>query len=400
MHQFYPPVREFIQQTLKEFPWSYRSQGDVMAAFADHLLTGRKKSWQSFVRTGIVEYSARQVQYSLLWGENHLRLLKERCVERFAIHDKREAVTIAVDDTSTKRYSTGVFGAAHQYNHGSGGIQLGNVIVDCWISAKSYLNYEYQLYLPKQFLAREIGHSDDLRTKIALASDMFKKQIDLLQRLGYRSDLIWGTTDSWYVCKELVTLFRESGTHFMMGIKSGAKYYHFGQLRRVDQGFAAAEMWHFMTNPTTQTKVYYQTKVVTFPTLGRCRLFAIKRGGSAEIKYYVTNKIDLTILSFCKRWKDHWGVETLHKNVKDFCGFDDCYSGREVINLSFLSLVYLLHFLFCQQQRLLQRQGHEVSLEQLWETYTLDADIERAQKCLRTTPQIAHARKRLVSGWC
>jgi hypothetical protein len=186
----------------------------------------------------------------------------------------------------------------------------------------------------------------------------------------------------------------------MMGIKSGAQYRHFGELMRVDQGFAATDRWRFITNPTTETKVYYQTKVVTFPTLGRCRLFAIKRGESVEIKYYLTNKIYLTFLSFCRRWKDHWGVETLHKNVKDFCGFDDCYSGREVINLSFWGLVYLLHFLFCQRRRILRRQGHQFSFEQLCESYTLDADIERAQKCLKTPLQIAHARRRLLSDWC
>ncbi|OLS20296.1 MAG: hypothetical protein HeimC3_41250, partial [Candidatus Heimdallarchaeota archaeon LC_3] len=73
---FFPPIREFIQQSLKTFPWSYGSQNINMAALCDHLIAGRRKSIQSLERTGIDNISARKIRYSLLRSRPYLQILK------------------------------------------------------------------------------------------------------------------------------------------------------------------------------------------------------------------------------------------------------------------------------------------------------------------------------------
>jgi hypothetical protein len=61
--------------------------------------------------------------------------------------------------------------------------------------------------------------------------------------------------------------------------------------------------------------------------MGKCKVFAIRRGQEKNIRYYVTNNLKLTIESFLKKRRAHWLVETLHDTIKNYMGLGDCYSG-------------------------------------------------------------------------
>jgi len=395
-----PSIRAFLLKTLKDFPWSYKTQGEVIAAFADHLLAARTKSWTSLERVGIHDLTMRQVQYALLWGKYHMQHLFHRLQHRYGRIDRRESVVVALDDTHTRRFGAKVFGAAPQYDHSTGGIQYQNVIVDCLVTSRSYLDVGYDLYLPRKFLEREVGHAKGLVTKITLALTRFRQQTERLLARGWRPHQIWWTSDAWYFCKQLVKAARESGVFFMMGAHRTTTCLLFGQPKSLEALFTSKPAWRYRTDPTTQALVFYQMKKLYMPDCGWCRIFAIRRGLSGSIKYYVTNKLDVTIDTFLKRWKTHWEVEALHNHLKKYIGFHECFSGRKIINLAFWNLVYVLWYLFRVYQDELKRQGRSYTFHQLWEAYCLDYDIERAQKHFRTTKQIRRIRRRFVKKWC
>jgi hypothetical protein len=338
MTVFNSSIRAFVQTTLKNFPWAYSTQGEVIAAYADHVLAARDTSWKHYERAGIDDFTARKIQYSLLRGECHLELLKESFIKRFSKIDRREAVVISVDDTSTKRYGKKVFGAARQHDHSTGAVQHVNVLVDCWITSSSYLDYGFDVYLPKAYLNNEVGHAKDLETKIEMAHGMFHEKITALLNQQIRTERIWCTVDSWYSCGRLTTFFRESGVNFIGGLKNNATCNLFGESSRIDGVFSSHPDWHYRTDPRSGKKIYYMEKILNLPTMGRCKVFAIKRGKEKKIRYYASNRLKLTIQTFLKNWKDHWGVEILHGSVKGYFAFGGCYSGREVINLSYWHL--------------------------------------------------------------
>ncbi|OLS20141.1 MAG: hypothetical protein HeimC3_41740 [Candidatus Heimdallarchaeota archaeon LC_3] len=113
---------------------------------------------------------------------------------------------------------------------------------------------------------------------------------------------------------------------------------------------------------------------------GRCKVFAIKRGGEQRIRYYLTNQLTLTIQTYLKYWKDHWNVESLHKYIKHEFALADCYSGREIPNRSYWNIVYFLNSIFHHYRMKQIKKGYSFTIYQLVEAYCLDYDISRARK--------------------
>ena len=103
MTTYLPSIRTYVLDAIKNFPWAYKNQGPVLTAFADYVLGGRDSSWQSYQRVGIEDFTPRQLGYSLEHGQFHLQQLKQHLTERLSNLDRREAITLALDDTLIDR---------------------------------------------------------------------------------------------------------------------------------------------------------------------------------------------------------------------------------------------------------------------------------------------------------
>lgn len=400
MKKIYPPVRQYIQQTIKAFPWSYFEQGRVVAAISDHLIAGRKKSLSSYQRTGIEEFTVRKLSYALLIAEKHLDLLKESVCKEYNTIDRRQTFNISVDDTSVQRFGKKVFGASVHFDHARNGYEYGNVFVDFSVTARSYYDSGYRIYLAKSWLKKELITEDYHQTKIKLAKHIFLQQIEKLNRLGIVSKQIWCTIDSWFGCKEICESIEKKEANYVMGIKKNAICNLFGKEVPLEQVFATDKPWPFITSPYSQTKIYYQQKILNLKKIGRVKVFAIKRGQETRIRYYFTKHFKLTIQTFVKRWKDHWAVETLHDYLKHDFSLGKCYSGREIINQSYWNVVYFLNTTFQCYRREQKKKGRYYTIPQLIEAYCFDYDRERAKKHFGSKTRIEKAKRRLIAGWC
>ncbi|OLS20142.1 MAG: hypothetical protein HeimC3_41750 [Candidatus Heimdallarchaeota archaeon LC_3] len=219
MTKIYPPVRKYIQQTLKDFPWSYFEQGRAFAAISDHLVAGRKKSLSAYTRTGIEEITVRKFSHALLTGEYPIEMLKEDYSRENNTIDRRETFNISVDDTSAERHGKKVFGGAIQFDHSKKGYEYGNVFVDYSVIAPSYYDCGYQIYLAKSWLEKELIPEYYLQTKIELANQIFEEQIKHLSAMGVDPKRIKCTSDSWFGCKKICDAIRAMGAFFTMGMK-------------------------------------------------------------------------------------------------------------------------------------------------------------------------------------
>lgn len=395
-----PTIREFIESNIKSFPWSFSEQGTTLFGWLDYLIGGRSPTWASAERFAIEPITSRKIQYVHLKGEFHVQQLKEHLRRQYNKIDGRESFIIAIDDTDHQRYGKEVFGASVGFNHCNQGYQYGNVLVDCWVHSNSYVDYGFEAYLSKKWLKRVFGHSNNLTTKIDLAREMVYRQFKKLEALGVERKQITVTMDSWYGCEDLAQDIRALELNFVMGLKKDAQCLHFGTLVTLANHFSRNPDWKSRKSPYSESRIYYISKQLYLPKLGKCRVFAIKRGEDKRIRYYVASSLKMTISTFCHHWKHHWGVENMHQNIKTYFHFDCCHSGREIVNKVHWYLSYLLYFLFRQYQRIQKLKGRIFTIPQLWESYCLEYDVERALKCLHTTKQAKIAKARMEAGWC
>jgi hypothetical protein len=54
---------QFIQQTLMDFPWSYREQGTTLLALIDGILANRFTSWNGIVRWSFTDITVKKFWY-------------------------------------------------------------------------------------------------------------------------------------------------------------------------------------------------------------------------------------------------------------------------------------------------------------------------------------------------
>ena len=391
------PIRSFIHNCIKTFPWSYPTQADALCAYIDTLIVGRQKSRRACLKAGMTNITDRQLQYSLQQTSSLLPLFNAYFQQRFATWDRRRNYYLSFDDTSNRRYGKKVYGTAHQYDHSRSGTYWSNVIVDGVIASDRILAIAHQEYLPKKFLQRQNNAPPPVYTKIQIMREKTAHWRKKLLAYGIPPKQIWHTIDCWYTHGEFTREVRQTGTNLMMGLKKDTPSYLFGEKYRIDHLFAKEHTWHYRTNPVSGKKVWFKSKLLNLSTHGRCRVLAIRRGAEKKIRYYGTTKLKISIESALKHLRIHWRVETLHKDAKHLFGLNHCYSGKQRINQTHWGLCYLLVYLFQVFQVFRGKQEKKPTIHRLWDHYCFHYDAERAKKCF-LTPKKRRKSIKLLNG--
>lgn len=392
------PVRTYIHETLKNFPWVSITQFEAIWAYVDHQLAGRGRGRQALIRSGISPFSDRILHYQLQHANYYLKLLNKDLQRRTMNIDRRRIYQLSFDDTMEERFGEKVVGAAYQYNHTLGGVCHGQTLVDLVVTTDHVLGVDFQLYLPKKYLQRANRPLADFETKIEMVYQLFQKWFTKLCYQGLAPSKIWTTLDCWYACEKLTKLFRQSGNNFLLGLKKDALCHWFGQTARLDQIFNPADKWRYRTDPDSGKKVYFQEKTLNFVKHGHCKVFAIRRGNDLRARYYATNRVKLKPEQLLPRLKAHWRVETMHLDLKDRFQLRGCNSGKETMNDVHWHLSYLVYLLFCQYQHQLCQQGVIVTLPRLLIYYQYHYDAVRAQKCFSSPSRRFQLQQLLVSS--
>jgi len=375
-------VRQSIQQTLKDFPWSYCEQDKNLFALIDGILANRYTSWNGIVRWSFSDITVKKFWYLAHNSYDYLEGCFKKINREFNTIDKRNTFYVSIDDTGEQRYGTKVFAASSFKNHTNNGYTYGNTIVDCYVHSNTYLETDYMPYISKKYIEKHNDESFEFQTKIELGFKQIQSKLKTLSNLGISKDKIWLTMDSWYISDVLISLAKEQGINYLIGIKKNAVCVQFGKEFNLENLFDNDHDWREIKNQSSGKIAYYKVRTLNFKSYGRHKLFAIKRGQDKRIHYYITNQLKMTIQTFANRWKHHWQIERFHFYIKEFFGFEECHSGSEIVNRFQWILSHLLYKLFWSFQRQLQKNGLFFTLERLWEFYCLDYDLERAHKLI------------------
>ena len=373
-------VRQYIQQTLKDFPWSYHEQETTLLALIDGILSNRYTSWNGIVRWSFDDITVKKFWYLAHNSYDYLEGCFKKINSEFNNIDKRSTFYVSIDDTGEQRYGSKVFAASSFKNHTNNGYTYGNTIVDCYVHSNTYLETSYLPYISKKYIESQNDESIEFQTKIQLALHQIQLKLNSLINHNVSSTKIWLTMDSWYISDILIRSAKEWGINYLVGVKKNAVCVQFGKTFNLENLMDNERDWKKIKNQETGTVAYYKTRTLNFQNYGRCKLFAIKRGQDKRIHYYITNQLKMTIQTFANHWKHHWQIERFHFYIKEFFGFEECYSGSEMVNRFQWLLSHVLYKLFWSFQKQLQRKGLYFTLERLWEYYCLDYDIERSYK--------------------
>ena len=373
-------VRQYIQQTLKDFPWSYPEQDATLFELIDGILANRYSSWNGIVRWSFSDITVKKLSYLAHNSYDYLEGYLTKIQSDFNTIDRRNTFYVSLDDTGQQRYGTKVFAASSFKSHTNNGYIYGNTIVDCYVHSNSFLETSYLPYISKKYIEKINDESIEFQTKIELADLQLQTKISSLLSQGVPKNKIWLTMDSWYISNKLINLAKELNINYLIGIKKNAVCVQFGKDFSLEYLFDNLEPWKQFKTQTTNRITYYKTKTLYFPNYGRCKVFALKRGQDKRIHYYLTNDLKMTILTFSQRWKHHWNIERFHYYIKEFFGFEESYSGSENVNRFQWLLSHVIYTFFWYYQRKMKEKGLYYTIECLWQGYCLDYDIERAKK--------------------
>ena len=343
-------------------------------------------------------FSDRIIEYQLRQANYYLKLLNEDLHRHTLNIDRRRIHQLCFDDTMSERFGEKVFGAAHQYNHTHGNVCHGQTLVDLVITTDHILGVDFQAYLPKKYLLRAKGSLEGFETKIEIVYHQFQKWITKLRQQGLSPTKIWESVDCWYTCERLTTLFRQSGTNFLLGLRKDARCHWFGQTARLDQVFNPSDKWYYRTVHNSGKKIHFQEKILNLVKHGQCKVFAIRRGNDIRIRYYATNRLKLKPEQLLPRLKAHWRVETMHLCLKDLFQLRGCNSGKEIMNNVHWQLSYMVYLLLCQYQYQLHQSGVSVTLPRLLIYYQYHYDVTRSQKCFSSPSRRSHLQQLLVTS--
>ena len=362
-------IRNFISDTLKTFPWQYSKASTTLLAVLDSLVAAHVKSWSGIERWSFNDVTVKKIQHFFNTGQLSLQLFTDFINNRYNIIDKRERFITSTDDTHQVRYGKNVYGASYYKSHVNKGNEYGNTLVTNQISSKSYHSIDFKVYLAKRCIEKSNLEQLEFQTKAELAETLFLNSINSMTQKGIQKKQIYCTSDSWYISKPLVALFREQGVKFVIGCKKNTKLELFNSEFQLGTIEPKILPWKRHSDPKTGSILYYKVKTYVFKTYGRLRIFMIKRGTDSRIKFYATNNLKMTISTFCAIWKDHWGIETFHNYSKCFFGLEKSYSGMKNTNITHWKIVILLYLLFCHFKRKYTKIYHNLTMYNLWELY-------------------------------
>jgi hypothetical protein len=177
--------------------------------------------------------------------------------------------------------------------------------------------------------------------------------------------------DATYATGKILGSARENGLIYLARLKSNRKIRLFSRWIRVDEYFRGKEERYFTHEGI---KVFYKQAILHVKELGRVKVFAL-REESLEYKFYVSNDMRMTPKTAQRYRKLRWRIDTMHRELKQFCGLENTCSWKEETLVSHFRFSFFLWWAF---QRFKLERGLELSFEALWWEYKADADRAKA----------------------
>ncbi len=235
----------------------------------------------------------------------------QETLQQEVVRQVREgAALLILDDTSCPREGKHIEGIG--IHHSGNGFIKGLCAVTAIIKVGTRrFCWAIRGYRPKSSCAE-----GEFRSKVQLA-------IEILQEAA--RDFGQGTLtvlmDSWYTCAPILNPIREAGWTFVAAIKQNRLVRVDGKKRSVRR---LAKGLRFKTVRLSKKKRFRIAKrQVDLPKVGTVLLFISKDKDS--VRYFVSNNLSLTERDMARLYAQRWGIETFHREIKQFLGFGELF---------------------------------------------------------------------------
>lgn len=264
-----------------------------------------------------------------------------KTVKRLVRKIEHESGVVSIDDTiSDKPHSTENDIICYHWDH----------CVGRAVKGVNILNFAYHSTLPDgqgvtlplafEVIRKTEQYYDKKSEKVKRRSPVTKNELvrerlyvlTKYNRVRYRY-VVW---DSWFSSKEnLGFVHHDLKKHFVVALKANRKVALSGQGKRQGQYQKAEELGL----QKDQCRMVW-LKGVDFPVQLAKQVFTNKDGSTGEL-YLITNDLGIGTASIFATYEKRWGVEVMHKSLKQNAGLEKSPTKYEVtqVNHIFASMV-------------------------------------------------------------
>jgi len=345
---------------------------NIMRCYLDGLIRGNKKSVSGIVREIYPIYSIKSFLRHLKKLKGHQKSLKHHAFQQIIPKlDRCSKIIISGDDTTHQVYGKMIYGASIQHDHALNASINSIKLVDLVVSdlKERVLFNDFNIYLPKKFIEKYKLKGFQFLTKIQLLQELILYVVENLKFTNMPKKSIWVVTDSWYVSGEFDKSLHDLGVNSVLQLKKDRKIRLFDKWFRIDEYFEKHKKWHYFTYGKEKKKVYYKEAMLGVSKIGRRKIFMFKEENEKKCRYYMASDCKITAKTTYRYIKRRWSVETMHRELKQFFGFKETYSGRKSYLLAHYITTYFGWLLFQWFKWQNSKNKEKITTEKLWQQY-------------------------------
>ncbi len=286
----------------------------------------------------------------------------------------RAKISLILDDTLAHKCGQQIFGALRWYDH----TLSRRVQAICLVNLAVVLDNHVVFVLPWVVRsAKKAGHApvskakeQDPKTTAAIA--LLEEVFAWLEEGPIPRQRIVVLADAWFGSHRMLSFLRAAGVIFRIDGKKnysvqlpdhdalakakiqkrGRKRKRWVTYRPLAQFLGAPAQWHYFTDTSSGTAVFWKSALVTLKTGGRVRISAFRAEGRVRTKFIMTNpcwKTPPTPQTVYRDYSWRWRIEEAHRDLKQHFGLGNCHNRDAWVVLGFFGLLYLAYSLFKQR---------------------------------------------------
>lgn len=301
-----------------------------LAKLAVSLLKGLKKSVSRLRRLYFPEFSVKDVLKHLKRLIKRFRSVNSSLIKRFEKSlDKRKRVFIICDDFLIPRDGKKAYRTGKYRDPVENRIRTGHNIVDTIIASGG-------IEITVDF---DIQPKNSRVPKTKRAARQLIRALSAVREYMTPSARIRVLMDGGYTNSTVMSVLRLEGVKYMGTTRRDKLCQLFGSKKRVDGVFPQ----NLTSYLTIKGKVYYYSvKTLNLIGWGRYQVFHVRRPGEKVGKFYLTNDLKMTPVTFLGCLHERWWIEQGHRDLKQFCGMKQLFVWKKRSVEGRIALSYLL----------------------------------------------------------
>ena len=216
-------------------------------------------------------------------------------------------VLAIIDDTTCAREGKKIQGIG--VHHSADGLVKGQCAVTCILKfGAQCFAWAVAGYQPKSFCG-----DGAFKSKIDLALEILASLQDQLRTS------VCVLIDSWYACAPVLNPIIEAGWRFVAALKNN-RILEIDGKKIIVSHLAKGPRTYKTVKLSKKRKLKVAKKLVWLPKVGRVLLF-ITKGGAKEVRFLITNDLDMTEVQMVELYRERFGIEIFHKDIKQHLAF-------------------------------------------------------------------------------